>query len=84
MRVGESFVRYENMRVRVRMRTKTRITVRTKPLPNKATKTTLTLKTIVLSPGNTNGLNDKLLGHIGVNTSAEREGWTMGPPAERE
>jgi len=34
--------------------------------------------------GKTNGRNDRLRGHIGVKTSALREGWTIGPPAERE
>lgn len=34
--------------------------------------------------GNTRGRKDKLLGHIGVSTSALNDGCTIGPPAERE
>ena len=34
--------------------------------------------------GNTRGRKDKLRGHIGVSTSALKDGCTIGPPAERE
>lgn len=34
--------------------------------------------------GKTRGRNERLRGQIGVSTSALRDGWTMGPPAESE
>ena len=34
--------------------------------------------------GKTSGRNERLRGHIGVNTKALKDGCTMGPPAERE
>jgi hypothetical protein len=34
--------------------------------------------------GKTKGRKERLLGQIGVRTRALRDGWTMGPPAERE
>lgn len=34
--------------------------------------------------GKTSGRKDRLRGHIGVRTSALNDGWTIGPPAERE
>lgn len=34
--------------------------------------------------GKTRGRNERLRGQIGVNTRALKDGWTMGPPAERE
>jgi hypothetical protein len=37
-----------------------------------------------LFPGNNRGLNDRLLGHIGVTSNASTDGWTMGPPADKE
>ena len=47
-------------------------------------KYSLTLSVIFDVAGNTNGLNDKLRGQIGVNTSADSDGWTIGPPVESE
>ena len=47
-------------------------------------KYSLTLSVIFDVAGNTNGLNDKLRGQIDVNTSADSDGWTIGPPAESE
>lgn len=44
----------------------------------------LTRSVTMLELGNTNGLNDRLRGHIGVSTNADNDGWTMGPPADRE
>lgn len=34
--------------------------------------------------GNTSGRNERLRGHIGVRTSADNDGWTIGPPALKE
>jgi hypothetical protein len=34
--------------------------------------------------GKTKGRKERLRGQIGVRTRALRDGWTMGPPAERE
>jgi hypothetical protein len=34
--------------------------------------------------GKTSGRNDRLRGHIGVNTRALSDGWTIGPPADNE
>jgi hypothetical protein len=34
--------------------------------------------------GKTSGRKDRLRGQMGVRTRALRDGWTMGPPAERE
>jgi len=34
--------------------------------------------------GKTKGLNDKLRGQIGVRTRALKDGWTIGPPADKE
>jgi hypothetical protein len=34
--------------------------------------------------GKTRGRKDKLRGQIGVKTRALSEGWTIGPPADRE
>lgn len=45
---------------------------------------TLTLSVMEDELGKTKGRNDKLRGHIGVSTIALSEGWTIGPPAERE
>jgi len=39
---------------------------------------------IIDEDGKTSGRNDRLRGHIGVRTSALREGCTIGPPADRE
>jgi hypothetical protein len=44
----------------------------------------LTRRVITDDDGKTKGRNDKLLGHIGVRTNALKDGWTIGPPAERE
>lgn len=43
-----------------------------------------TLSVIDADDGNTSGLKDRLRGHIGVSTMALKEGWTIGPPADRE
>lgn len=34
--------------------------------------------------GNTSGRNERLRGQMGVKTSALSDGWTMGPPADKE
>jgi len=34
--------------------------------------------------GNTNGRKERLRGHMGVKTRALSEGWTIGPPADKE
>lgn len=34
--------------------------------------------------GNTRGRKDKLRGQMGVRTRALSDGWTIGPPADRE
>jgi hypothetical protein len=47
-------------------------------------KDTHTLRVMIDDDGKTRGLNDKLRGQMGVNTSALSEGWTIGPPADRE
>ena len=44
----------------------------------------LTRRVMTDVEGKTRGRKDRLRGHIGVRTRALREGWTMGPPAERE
>lgn len=44
----------------------------------------LTRKVMTDDEGNTRGRNDRLRGHIGVNTSALSDGWTIGPPADSE
>lgn len=44
----------------------------------------LTRSVIFEVAGNTKGRKERLRGHIGVNTSADRDGWTIGPPALSE
>jgi len=45
---------------------------------------TRTRRVIEEEAGNTSGLKDRLRGQIGVRTRALSDGWTIGPPAERE
>ena len=44
----------------------------------------LTRRVIFEVAGKTRGRKERLRGHIGVKTRADRDGWTMGPPALRE
>jgi hypothetical protein len=43
-----------------------------------------TRRVIEEEAGNTSGRKDRLRGQIGVRTRALSDGWTIGPPAERE
>lgn len=45
---------------------------------------TLTRNVITEDAGNTRGRKDRLRGQIGVRTNALNEGWTIGPPADKE
>ena len=45
---------------------------------------TLTLSVMSEEDGNTRGRNERLRGQIGVKTRALNDGWTIGPPADRE
>lgn len=43
-----------------------------------------TRSVIIEDEGNTRGRNERLRGQMGVKTSALSDGWTMGPPADKE
>ena len=43
-----------------------------------------TFSVTIEEEGKTRGLKDKLRGQIGLKTSALKDGWTIGPPADRE
>ena len=45
---------------------------------------TLTRSVMSDDDGNTRGRNERLRGQIGVKTRALNDGWTIGPPADRE
>lgn len=44
----------------------------------------LTWSRIFEVPGRTKGRNERLMGLTGVNNKADTDGWTIGPPDERE
>lgn len=43
-----------------------------------------TFSVMIEEEGKTRGLKDKLRGQIGLKTSALKDGWTIGPPADKE